>query len=395
MKTCSCEFMKITLTNLENQEKIIYLLNNAAGELNVTNLAEIRSYITDSKVCFNLEISQTVITIGARAFFNLQNLIQVTLPETLRYIGEQAFASCIRLESINIPDSVNQISRHAFNGCFALESLDMKDLNKRIFDRTHNTDFGRFTPGKTFLEWTLGETKSLTHQNLHRAVYFKLPVNYALLAFNTILKHTQDIRPDSLPVLLKKKLLINLNADNHITRERLLNYLLDDNLFLKKLREHYQKSKNIILLCSPQDLNNSKILSRLFACDDDIFIEKIVQRYIKKNKIKLLTRLIEENNTNKDQKLDLSLLEKKIKDRTKSIYFKKLSFPNGLFQSFLDCTTLNSLLCTSKESHLDQKKPSQAQLQFLSKESSCLRGSCQIYPTTRIRSPIRAPRFKN
>ncbi len=61
--------------------------------------------------------------VGEYAFITLENMTEVTLPETLVSIGNSAFYLCTSLKKIRIPDSVTTIGDSAFCGCHTLEEV--------------------------------------------------------------------------------------------------------------------------------------------------------------------------------------------------------------------------------------------------------------------------------
>lgn len=63
------------------------------------------------------------------AFAN-SNIINVDIPDTVTSIGHGSFRDCRYLQNITIPDSVEYIGNHAFNGCTNLVDVDLpnKDI---------------------------------------------------------------------------------------------------------------------------------------------------------------------------------------------------------------------------------------------------------------------------
>lgn len=57
------------------------------------------------------------------AFYDCQNLLDITFPEGLSVIGDYAFGLCEKLKNIIIPDSVVEIEYGAFALCSGLETL--------------------------------------------------------------------------------------------------------------------------------------------------------------------------------------------------------------------------------------------------------------------------------
>lgn len=58
-----------------------------------------------------------VTTIAEKAFYNMNGITQVILPETITIIEDEAFSYCRDLESINLPDSITTIGEEAFAAC--------------------------------------------------------------------------------------------------------------------------------------------------------------------------------------------------------------------------------------------------------------------------------------
>lgn len=64
----------------------------------------------------------TVTQIGERAFFGMDGIESVTLPQTVSSIGGSAFAGCLSLKNITLPDSVETLGSSCFISCSSLES---------------------------------------------------------------------------------------------------------------------------------------------------------------------------------------------------------------------------------------------------------------------------------
>lgn len=65
--------------------------------------------------------------LGANAFRDMKNLLDVRLPDVLKYIGISAFANCTELGRMEIPQGVNTIDDYAFYGCDFLRSVQTHD----------------------------------------------------------------------------------------------------------------------------------------------------------------------------------------------------------------------------------------------------------------------------
>ena len=71
----------------------------------------------------NVELADTIITIGNDAFSICNNLKTVKMPSNLQTIGDNAFDSCNSLRGIIIPNGVISIGERAFVGCNDLGSI--------------------------------------------------------------------------------------------------------------------------------------------------------------------------------------------------------------------------------------------------------------------------------
>ena len=65
----------------------------------------------------------TVAKIADSVFYDHDDLISITIPDSVTYIGEYAFGDCDNLTSITIPDSVTRISDSLFYSCDNLASI--------------------------------------------------------------------------------------------------------------------------------------------------------------------------------------------------------------------------------------------------------------------------------
>ena len=71
-------------------------------------------------------LSDTVKSIGSKAFYSTNNLEGIVLPEGLTTIKANAFEESA-IKSVNIPSTVTTISREAFMNCNRLKAIDLHD----------------------------------------------------------------------------------------------------------------------------------------------------------------------------------------------------------------------------------------------------------------------------
>ena len=82
----------------------------------------------------NINISNSVISIGNRAFAECSSLQSITIPNSVTSIGDWAFEGCSSLQSITIPNSVTRIGDWAFEECSSLQSITIPNSVTSIGD---------------------------------------------------------------------------------------------------------------------------------------------------------------------------------------------------------------------------------------------------------------------
>lgn len=70
-----------------------------------------------------IQIPDSVETIGTNAFQNCQDLESITLPASLKTIESSAFSSCRNLSEVRLPTSLKAIQSYVFDGCSSLETV--------------------------------------------------------------------------------------------------------------------------------------------------------------------------------------------------------------------------------------------------------------------------------
>ena len=68
-----------------------------------------------------------VTDIGQMAFYNCDELKEVTIPDTITMFGFQNFLDCGSLETVHLPEGLTAIHEAAFANCTALTSIDLPD----------------------------------------------------------------------------------------------------------------------------------------------------------------------------------------------------------------------------------------------------------------------------
>ena len=107
---------------METDDGFQYEVNNN-GEVTITK------YIgTDTDVDIPSKIDgKPVTSIGEYAFYNYNDLISVTIPDSVTSIGDSAFIYCTGLTSVTMADSVTSIGNFAFGHCWSLTNISMSN----------------------------------------------------------------------------------------------------------------------------------------------------------------------------------------------------------------------------------------------------------------------------
>lgn len=84
----------------------------------------------------NIVVTNGVTSIGAYAFYGLNNAKSVSLTDSIEYIGDNAFAFCSQLTDITIPSKVTTIRFQTFYFCSSLKNVVLSDATEYIGDTT-------------------------------------------------------------------------------------------------------------------------------------------------------------------------------------------------------------------------------------------------------------------
>jgi hypothetical protein len=90
-----------------------------------------RLYLDDQEIT-ELNIPNSVTSIGEYAFYGCNELTSVTIPNSVTSIGGAAFEGCTGLTSVTIPNSVTEIGSSAFSGCAGLTSVTIPNSVTKI-----------------------------------------------------------------------------------------------------------------------------------------------------------------------------------------------------------------------------------------------------------------------
>ena len=104
------------LTSITWNNTLISIGNNAFGGCGIKEL----------------DLPDSVKTIGKTAFNNCQNMEKVKLSENLKTIPEYAFQGCTKLQEIELPKDLKTIESFAFIDCHSLENVLLPSRLERL-----------------------------------------------------------------------------------------------------------------------------------------------------------------------------------------------------------------------------------------------------------------------
>lgn len=103
---------------------------NIPSNLNITSIGD-RAFFRKNDI-INVKMPVGITAIGNYAFSGCDNLKHITFSNSLATIGNYAFENCKSLEGVTLPDTLTSIGSYAFSGCKKLERASMPDSLKAI-----------------------------------------------------------------------------------------------------------------------------------------------------------------------------------------------------------------------------------------------------------------------
>ncbi len=133
--TTEWDSVKETITELEIQDSVTSIGNGAFDDcLKLTSVTIPSSVTSIGNSAFSwctaltsVTIPSSVTSIGHFAFYYCESLTSVTIPSSVTSIGNYAFSGCSKLASVTIPNSVTSIGFGSFQDCTSLTSVTIPD----------------------------------------------------------------------------------------------------------------------------------------------------------------------------------------------------------------------------------------------------------------------------
>lgn len=133
-----CGLQKLNTLNLRLFHPPLNPCNHFPTVLIKTNWYTISYKFEDCKSLTNINIPNSVTTIGDSDFAYCDSLTSINIPNSITTIGKLAFWGCESLVNINIPNSVTTIEDGAFYGCENLPSHIKSDIIQRFGEKVFN-----------------------------------------------------------------------------------------------------------------------------------------------------------------------------------------------------------------------------------------------------------------
>lgn len=229
---------------------------------------------------------------------------EITIPDNVKIIEHDAFYDCKNLTSIIIPDSVEKIYHHAFSGCKNLKSITIPGSVKRIgcdaFRGSENLTSVIIQNGVTEIgSYAFSECKNLKNVVIPDSIkYIEREV------FGNCKNLTSITLPDSIESIHNDAFfncvnLTDLTITTNINKIKV-------NLSHKENMNTIKTLKNILSLVRNKDFSARLDLKIKYKLIIDYFFatgNNVSEYYIKKNFSKIMKQCIEDNDTDRINKV--------------------------------------------------------------------------------------------
>lgn len=117
----------------------------------------------NGSIMTEIEIADSVTSIGNFAFLSCENLTEITLPKNLTEISLYAFCYCYSLDNIIIPASVTSIGNGPFFGCDSMTEIIVEEENDNfvsvdgVLYTKDMTKLVSYPTGKADIDYTIAE----------------------------------------------------------------------------------------------------------------------------------------------------------------------------------------------------------------------------------------------
>jgi len=133
----------IAITNISTNDYGIAVPSEIYGRK--VTVIDSNAFSNSNSSLHSVALPNTIIAIGARAFFSCSNLTNVSIPNSVKFIGESAFAGCSSLRSIGFPDSVSVFGEHVLDG-FSGKVCTFRKSAAEAYAKANNIDIDFLVP---------------------------------------------------------------------------------------------------------------------------------------------------------------------------------------------------------------------------------------------------------
>lgn len=151
-----------------------------------------------------IELPEGLKTIESGAFSHCNSLVKINFPNGLEAIKGSAFEACTSLKDIVIPKSVTKIEGYAFNGCNGIETFKIDPNNKNYvyengivysIDKTEVIlAIESLIPPKVVLPDTVLKIHDGAFYNCFNLEEIEIPASVSLLGFDALLQCSNLIK---------------------------------------------------------------------------------------------------------------------------------------------------------------------------------------------------------
>lgn len=114
-----------------------YMFSNLSGDFEIIlpqNVKKIEKSAFERTTGLNRIDIPSITYIGVNAFYQCENLKEITIPESVTKIGDQAFYGCKSLRKVDIGNNVTEIGIACFSECSSLTSITLPNKLTEIPD---------------------------------------------------------------------------------------------------------------------------------------------------------------------------------------------------------------------------------------------------------------------
>ena len=124
--------MTFTITSISEKTVKVGYLTGDRDHTAISRTTQQTAITVNNTVNYN-DVDYTVTAVGPYAFYNIENMQRINLPETIEKIGNYAFQDCYNLTSFELPARVWSFENNILRNCPNLNSLTVASGNTTYY----------------------------------------------------------------------------------------------------------------------------------------------------------------------------------------------------------------------------------------------------------------------